>query len=103
MTEIKTDQSSSVRIADEVLAIIAGAAALETEGVLSLAGPGRKNRSRGISLAVKDKNVKLRLILTVKNGKKLQDVAREVQKRVKSAVENMTGLAVTGVNVLIVA
>ena len=103
MTEIKSERGDIVRIADEVLALIAATAALEAEGVQTLAGPKRKSRSRGVSVAVKDDKVRLRVVLTVKTGKKLHEVAREVQKRVTSAIETMTGLSVAGVNVLVVA
>lgn len=103
MTEIKSERGDTVRIADEVLAVIAGTAALEADGVAGLSGPGRRSRSRGIRVAVKDKKVKLNVVLTIKAGKKLQEVSREVQQRVKSAIETMTGLTVLAVNVLVVA
>ena len=104
MTELKTERGDSVRIADEVLAIIAGNAALESEGVAALVGPGRKGRrARGISVVVKKQSVMLGILLKVKADKKLQDVSREVQQRVKSAIETMTGMRVAAVNVTVVA
>ncbi|MCL2364591.1 MAG: Asp23/Gls24 family envelope stress response protein [Defluviitaleaceae bacterium] len=103
MTELKTERGDSVRISDEVLAIIAGTAALETEGVAALVGPGRRGRARGISVVVKKQSVMLGILLKVKAEKKLQEVSREVQQRVKSAIETMTGMRVAGVNVTVVA
>jgi uncharacterized alkaline shock family protein YloU len=52
---------------------------------------------------VKEQTVSLAIALSVKAGKKLQDVSREVQQRVKSAIETMTGLTVDEVNVSVVA
>jgi len=101
MTEIKSAQGGIVRIADEVLAVIAGTAAMEAEGVAALVG-SRKNRARGVTVAVKAHNVVLGIALSVKAGKKLQEVSREVQQRVKSAIETMTGLNVSAVNVNVV-
>lgn len=101
MTEIKSENGNVVRIADEVLAVIAGTAAMEADGVVALAG--RKGRSKGVAVAVKDAKVRLRVAITVKAGKKLQEVAREVQQRVRTNIETMTGLDVVAVNVTVLA
>jgi uncharacterized alkaline shock family protein YloU len=103
MTEIKSERTGVVRIADEVLAVIAGTAAMEAEGVKCLAGYNRKQRAKGVMVAVTGQNVLLNVALSVKAGKKLQEVSHEVQQRVKSAIETMTGLNVTDVNVSVVA
>lgn len=103
MTVIKSENGGVVRIADEVIAVIAGTAAMEAEGVASLAGATRKHRARGVQVQVKAQAVVLSIALTIKAGKKLQDVSREVQQRVKSAIETMTGLTVNEVNVSVVA
>lgn len=103
MTQVKSERGDIVRISDEVLAVIAGTAAMEAEGVEALAGAGRKARARGINVVVKNRQVKLGIQLTVKAGKKLPEVSREVQQRVKSAIETMTGLNVAAVNVSVVA
>jgi uncharacterized alkaline shock family protein YloU len=99
MTEIKSERAGVVRIADEVLAVIAGTAALEADGVAALVGPGRKQRTRGVTVTVTGHTVALGISLSVMVGKKLQDVSREVQQRVRAAIETMTGLTVTEVNV----
>jgi uncharacterized alkaline shock family protein YloU len=104
MTEVKSERNGAVRIADEVLAVIAGAAAMEAEGVAGLAGSSKhKQRTKGVTVNVVEQSVALRITLTVKADKKIQEVSREVQKRVKSAIETMTGLNVTKVNVSVVA
>jgi len=108
MTEIKKESGGAVRIADEVLARIAGTAALEVEGVAGLAGyfqgestpkAVRKQFAKGISVSVVNKTVTLGLALTLRMGTKLHEVAAEVQSRVKAAIETMTGLNVAEVNV----
>lgn len=109
MTEIKKDNGGFVRIADDVLARIAGAAAMEVEGVAGLAGLAgylesvpkavRKQMPKGISVNVANQTVTLGLAITVRIGTKLHEVAMEVQQRIKSAIETMTGLNVAEVNV----
>lgn len=97
-----------VQIADEVIAIIAGTAALEIDGVDAAAGNvadtvveffGRKNQSRGVKIGIENGEVSVEIDIAVKYGAKVQDVAVEVQGRVKNAVETMTGLKVVLVNV----
>ena len=108
MTEIKKESGGTVRIADEVLTRIAGTAALEVEGVAGLAGyfqseatpkAVRKQLARGINVSVVNQTVTLGLAITMRMGAKLHEVASEVQQRVKSAIETMTGLNVAEVNV----
>ncbi|MDR1530883.1 MAG: Asp23/Gls24 family envelope stress response protein [Clostridiales bacterium] len=111
MTEIKNGTGiGQIQIADEVIAVIAGTAALEIEGVAGMAGNitgdiaerlGRKNFSKGVKVEVKDESVTVELSLTVKFGCRVQEVSTEVQKRVKAAVETMTGLAVQDVNIIV--
>ena len=99
-----------VQIADEVVAIIAGLAATEVEGVASMAGNitkeligklGMKNLSRGVKVDVLDTSVSVELTLTMEYGYSIPDVCAQVQERVKSAIQNMTGLSVIDVNVKI--
>lgn len=109
MIEIKTDNDcvGQVQIADEVLAVIAGTAALEIEGVVGMTGNftdiseilGKKNLSKGVTVDVKAGEVTIGINLQVKIGYKIQDVANEVQKRVKTAIETMTGLSATEINI----
>ena len=106
----ETGQVGSVEIADEVVAIIAGLAATEVEGVASMAGNitnelvgklGMKNVSKGVKVAVMDTSVSVDLSLQLKYGYSIPKVAEAVQERVKNAIENMTGMAVIDVNIRI--
>lgn len=104
------DKLGEVRIADEVVAIIAGLAATEVEGVDSMAGNitnelvgklGMKNLSKGVKVDVTEEHVSVDLSLNLKYGYNIPDVSERVQDRVKSAIENMTGLTVLDVNIRI--
>ncbi len=104
-------QLGEVQIADEVVAIIAGLAATEVEGVASMAGNitnelvgklGVKNLSKGVKVLVTDRSVDVDLALNIDYGYSIMKVSEKVQDRVKSAVENMTGLEVAMVNIRIV-
>ena len=104
------EMMGEVRIADEVVAIIAGLAATEVDGVDSMAGNitnelvgklGMKNLSKGVKVDVTEEHVSVDLSLNIKYGYNIPDVSERVQDRVKSAIENMTGLAVLDVNIRI--
>ena len=108
--KIKEDKFGEVKIADEVVAIIAGLASTEVEGVSSMAGNitnelvsklGMKNLSKGIRVDVSDGVVRVDVALNIAYGYAIPDVSAKVQEKVKSAIENMTGLDVSGVNVRI--
>ena len=104
------EMMGEVRIADEVVAIIAGLAATEVDGVDSMAGNitnelvgklGMKNLSKGVKVDVTEEQVSVDLSLNIKYGYNIPDVSERVQDRVKSAIENMTGLTVLDVNIRI--
>ena len=97
-----------VQIADEVVAIIAGLAATEVEGVASMAGNitnelvgklGMKNLSRGVKVAVQENEVTVELSLNMSYGYSTPKTSAKVQEKVKSATESMTGLSVVEVNI----
>ncbi|MDD2980473.1 MAG: Asp23/Gls24 family envelope stress response protein [Hespellia sp.] len=99
-----------VQIADEVVAIIAGLAATEVDGVASMAGNitnelisklGMKNLSKGVKVDVLEGVVTVSLALNLKYGYSIMEISAKVQERVKSAIENMTGLEVADVNIKI--
>lgn len=99
-----------VRVADEVVAIIAGLAATEIDGVESMAGNitnelvsrlGMKNLSKGVKVTVDETSVAVDLALNIKYGYEIPEVSRKVQEKVKSAIETMTGLEVSVVNIRI--
>lgn len=98
----------SIRIADEVVSIIAGLAATEVEGVASMSGGiaggiaetlGRKNLSKGVRVEVGEEETSVDLYLIVTYGSRIPDVSWGVQENVKKAIETMTGLKVIKVNV----
>lgn len=108
--KIKSDQLGEVKIADEVVAIIAGLAATEVDGVSSMAGNitneivsrlGMKNLSKGILVEVLDDEVKVDVAINIDYGYSIPEVSSKVQEKVKSTIENMTGLTVAVVNVRI--
>ena len=106
---IYDDQTiGKVQIADEVVAIIAGLAATEVQGVASMAGNitndlvgklGMKNLSRGVKVDVLDNVVCVDLKLNLAYGYSIPETSRKVQEKVKAAIENMTGLTVADVNI----
>ena len=100
----------TVQIADEVVAIIAGLAATEVDGVASMGGNitnglvgklGMKSLSKGVKVEVLEGVVSVRLALNIKYGYSIPDTSQKVQEKVKAAIENMTGLEVADVNVSI--
>ncbi|MFD1428344.1 putative alkaline shock family protein YloU [Kroppenstedtia sanguinis] len=98
----------SIRIADDVVAIIAGLAATKTKGVTGMSGgitegwakrASGKNVTRGVSVEVGQVETAIDLRVIVEYGVKIHEVARDLQENVKEAVENMTGLSVVQINV----
>lgn len=107
--EIITSDNSGIKISNDVVASIAGVAVSEVSGVYSMAGgiaggisevfSGKKNLSKGIKVEVGEKDTKIDVNIIVEYGVRIPDVAFEIQGRVKKAVETMTGLKVSGVNI----
>ena len=97
-----------IKIAEEVVAIIAALAATEVEGVASMAGNitneligklGMKNLSKGVKVDVLEGIVTVSLALNLKYNYSIVEVSARVQEKVKNAIENMTGLEVADVNI----
>lgn len=97
-----------LRIANEVVSIIAGLAATEVEGVAGMSGGiaggiaellGRKNLSKGVRVEVGEEQAAVDLFVVVEYGASIPQVALKIQESVKRAVESMTGLQVVEVNV----
>ena len=107
--EVTLENNSNIKIADDVIAVIAGAAASEVPGVSSMAGgfaggisevfSGKKNFAKGIKVEAGEKETRIDVNIIVEYGVRIPDVAFEIQNRVKKAVESMTGLKVLDVNV----
>lgn len=104
------DDFGTVKIADDVVASIAGIAATEVEGVVSMASNignelkskmGVKNLAKGVKVEVIGKSVKADIALIVEYGYSIPAISQKVQEKVKSTIENMTGLTVTDVNIRI--
>ncbi|MCC8103482.1 MAG: Asp23/Gls24 family envelope stress response protein [Clostridiales bacterium] len=105
------EQFGEVRIADEVVAIIAGLAASEVDGVASMAGNvtrdlinklSMKSLSKGVRITVVDKTVTVALAINIRYGYNVPTTCAQIQEKVKTAIETMTGLTVAEVNVKIV-
>ena len=106
---LKSDSAlGTIRIADEVVSIIAGLAATEIDGIAGMSGGlvggiaemlGRKNFSKGVKVEVGEREAAIDLYIIVKYGTKIPDVALAAQENIKQAIENMTGLSVVEVNV----
>ena len=99
-----------VKIANDVVATIAGLAATEVPGVAGMSGGivggiaeklGRKNLSKGIKVDVKEASAAIEIYIIVEYGVKIQEVAKNIQESVTSAIENMTGLVTDAVNVYV--
>lgn len=106
--EIKLDKYGNVKIADDVVAIIAEIAAKEVKGVYAMSGGiadsitgilGKKNPSKGVKVEVGEKETAIDLYIIVDYGVRIPDVSWQIQENVKKAVETMTGLTVVEVNI----
>lgn len=102
------DERGEIIISDEVIAVIAGLAAIEVDGVASMAGDiakdligklGKKATSKGVKVDVLENVAKVVVSLNIKYGYNVMEVSEKVQDKVKVAVENMTGLTVSDVNI----
>ena len=107
---LENGNMGQVQIADEVVAIIAGLAATEVEGVASMAGNitnelvsklGKKSLSKGIRVKVEDGIVNVNVALNIAYGYSVPKTCKKVQEKVKAALENMTGLEVEKVDIQI--
>jgi len=106
--DINMDQIGEIKISPDVISVIAHTVASEVEGVAGM-NPniadnissvlGRKNIPKGVKVDLNDKNVNIDFYIVVDYGARIQDVAWKIQERVKSAVESMTGLTVSSINI----
>lgn len=100
------DEYGKVTFADDVVATIAGLAALEVKGVSSMSAGivekfGKKNPTRGVKVEVGEKEAAVDLYMIVDYGVQIPEVAWNVQENVKKSIETMTGLSVVEVNIYI--
>ena len=104
-----TEENEGIQISNDVIAVIAGVAVSEVQGVSSMAGgfaggisevlSGKKNLAKGIKVDKEENKVKIDVNIIVEYGTRIPDIAFEIQNRVKTSVENMTGIKVEEVNV----
>lgn len=110
LPEKLTDQTDlgTVKIGDDVVAIIAGIAATEVKGVAGMSGGivggitelvGKKNLSKGVKVEVGEKEAAVDLYVIMEFGTRIPEIANEIQRNVKKAIESMTGLSVIEINV----
>lgn len=105
---VNETEVNGIKIAEDVVAKIAGIAASEVKGVFSMNGGiaggisemfGKKSFSKGVKAQVTEKDTIIDLYIIVEYGSRIPDIAWEIQNKVKTAVENMTGLKVLEVNI----
>lgn len=109
MNTISMDNEiGEVRIADEVVAIIAGLAASDVKGVASLAGNvtrdligrnGIRSLNKGVHMSIENGAVNVAIAVNIRYGMNVPETCAKVQDRVKTAIETMTGLTVQEVNI----
>jgi len=107
-TEFDSTDIGNIRIANEVIEIIAGLAATEVKGVAGMSGGvaggiaellGRKNLSKGVKVEVGQRQCAIDLTIVAEYGVRIPEVCSEIQENVKRAIESMTGLEVVEVNI----
>lgn len=103
-----TEGSGTVRISDDVVATVAGLAALDTPGIAAMSGGMSegwakrltgKNAQKGVAVEVGEREAAIDLRVIVHYGVAIHDVCWQLQERVREAVQTMTGLTVVEVNV----
>ncbi len=108
MDTIENLDYGEVKIVDDVIATIAGLAAIEVKGVAGMSGGfvggiaemlGKKSLSKGVKVEIKEKIAIIDLYIIVEYGTKIPDVAWKIQESVKKTVETMTGIEVNEVNI----
>lgn len=106
--KVEKTELGSIKVADEVVAIIAGLAATEVKGVAGMSGGvssgivemlGRKNLAKGVKVEVGEKEAAIDLLVIIEFGARIPEVAQQIQRNVKNAVESMTGLKVVEINI----
>ena len=107
--EVKETEINGIKISEEVVAQIAGKAASEVSGVAGMSGGivgglsemlgGKRNFSKGVKVQVGEKETTMDLFIIVEYGARIPDIAWEIQNKVKTVVESMTGLKVVDINI----
>ena len=103
---VQTFTNGTVKISDEVIAIIAGTAAMEAEGVAHVDTAdvkSKKNAGRSVRIEVSENQVNVGISIAVSEGHKISEVTQDVQRKVKTAVETMTGMLVSSVDISVMS
>ncbi len=109
-TIYEKDTMGTVKISEEVIAIISALAATEAEGISSIrdglaedqiSKSGMKALAKSVKIGIENGKVTVSLVLNMKYGYNIKETSKQVQEKVKEVVENMTGLKVVSVNVSI--
>lgn len=104
----RADELGNIHIAEEVLAAVAAAAAMEVKGVSALAANfgtdiaellGKKNQAKGVRIQVEEEKITVELSVMMAYGNTIPEVGKAVQENVKSTMESITGLEIAAVNV----
>ena len=102
------ETENTIKIANDVVATIAGIAASEIEGVVGMSGGivggigqmlGRKQLTKGVKVEIKEDSAFIDISIIVEYGSKIPDIAKQIQDNVKESVVTMTGLKIGAVNV----
>ncbi len=105
------EEFGTVKIANDVVAMIAGLAATEVDGVSAMVGNitnelmgkvGMKKQTKGVKIDILDSTVSVDLAVTLEYGFNIPTTCNKVQEKVKNAIETMTGFKVSDVNIRIV-
>ncbi|MBB6636573.1 putative alkaline shock family protein YloU [Cohnella thailandensis] len=105
-------ENGKIDIADQVLAVIAGSAAMDCFGLVGMASRkqlkdgiaellGRENLSRGVEVRRTGEQIHLDLFVIVSYGTKISEVAHNIQTKVKYVLDEIVGLRVDSVNVYV--
>lgn len=104
----RADELGNIHIAEEVLAAVAAAAAMEVKGVSAMAANfgtdiaellGKKNQAKGVRIQVEEDKVSVELAIMMAYGSTIPEVGKSVQENVKTTMESVTGLEIAAVNV----
>lgn len=111
LSEAKSPEGDSVRISPEVIGIITGIAAQEVEGIAGMSGGivdgiaeklGRKDFSKGIKVRLEGEMVSLDLNVVVDYGVRIMETAKKLKHKVRTTVEEVTGLPVAAINIHVI-
>ena len=105
--DVDLENGGTIKYANEVIAIIAGVAASEVDGIAGMCTSGgisdiigrNRNITRGVKVEIGSEEASVELYIIVEYGSPIQKVASDVQESVRKAIETMTGLKVINVDV----